>query len=48
MLKGVVHRHVKTLEDFGWIRQLNNDEVRVMGLSRELIGFTTYQLPWFT
>ncbi len=48
MLKGVVHRHVKVLEDFGWIRQLSNDEVRTMGLSRERIGFTTYQPPWFT
>ncbi|MGC9179958.1 MAG: ArsR/SmtB family transcription factor [Vulcanisaeta sp.] len=35
MLKGVVHRHVKALEDFGWVRQLNNDEVKTVGLSRE-------------
>ena len=35
MLKGVVHRHVKALEDFGWIRQLSDDEVKVIGLSRE-------------
>ncbi|GAB6946142.1 hypothetical protein JCM16161A_02720 [Vulcanisaeta sp. JCM 16161] len=35
MLKGVIHRHVKALEDFGWIRQLSNDEAKIMGLSRE-------------
>ncbi len=35
MLKGVVHRHVKALEDFGWIRQLSDEEVRALGLSRE-------------
>ncbi|WP_054854109.1 ArsR family transcriptional regulator [Vulcanisaeta distributa] len=35
MLKGVVHRHVKALEDFGWIRQLSDDEARAIGLSRE-------------
>ncbi|MCG2880538.1 MAG: winged helix-turn-helix domain-containing protein [Vulcanisaeta sp.] len=35
MLKGVVHRHVKILEDFGWIRQLSDEEVRNIGLSRE-------------
>jgi len=35
MLKGVVHRHVKILEDFGWIRQLSDEEARSMGLSRE-------------
>jgi len=31
MLKGVVHRHVKILEDFGWIRQLSDEEARVWG-----------------
>ncbi|MFB6470057.1 MAG: ArsR/SmtB family transcription factor [Vulcanisaeta sp. AZ3] len=35
VLKGIVHRHVKMLEDFGWVRQLNNEEVRAIGLSRE-------------
>ncbi|GAB6945304.1 ArsR/SmtB family transcription factor [Vulcanisaeta sp. JCM 14467] len=35
ILKGVVHRHVKALEDFGWIRQLSDEEVKVVGLSRE-------------
>ncbi len=35
ILKGIVHRHVKILEDAGWVRQLSDDEVRAVGLSRE-------------
>lgn len=35
MLKGVIHRHVKALEDFGWVRQLSDDEAKSIGLSRE-------------
>jgi hypothetical protein len=35
MLKGIVHRHVKVLENFGWIRQLSDEEASRLGLSRE-------------
>jgi len=35
MLKGIVHRHIKVLENFGWVRQLTDDEAAGLGLTRE-------------
>lgn len=35
LLKGAVHRHIKSLEELGWIRQLNASETKKLNLTRE-------------
>ncbi|GGP21981.1 hypothetical protein GCM10007981_16150 [Thermocladium modestius] len=35
LLKGAVHRHIKSLEELGWIRQLSAAEAKRLNLTRE-------------